>query len=148
VGQCPTWWPPCRIQVTPSVQHRNVWLTPTTRVTCSKAAKTRNPLKLARVPQAREPISAVRGPKFTILWSHVEEILLFNKFFPIVNTFLLISWGLLIVRMSVGSCFRLQDQQQWTPSRQASLLFMGQAAGRRLECLAESSMTRWSSSTM
>jgi len=27
-----------------------------------------------------KPISAV-GPKFTILWGHVEEILLFNKFF-------------------------------------------------------------------
>jgi len=23
VGQCPTWWPPCRIQVAPSVQRRN-----------------------------------------------------------------------------------------------------------------------------
>ena len=26
------------------------------------------------------------GPKFTILWRHVEEILLLNNFFPIVNT--------------------------------------------------------------
>jgi len=25
-------------------------------------------------------------PKFTILWGHVEEILLLNKFFPIVHT--------------------------------------------------------------
>jgi len=24
VGQCPTWWPPCR--VAPSVQRRKVWL--------------------------------------------------------------------------------------------------------------------------
>ena len=31
VGQCPTWWPPCRIQVALSVQRRKVWLTPTTR---------------------------------------------------------------------------------------------------------------------
>jgi len=38
-----------------------VWLTPTTRVSCSSAAKTRNPLKLAGV--------------------HVGEVLLFNKFF-------------------------------------------------------------------
>jgi len=30
VGQCPTWWSPCRTQVAPSVQRRKVWLTPTT----------------------------------------------------------------------------------------------------------------------
>ena len=43
-----------------------VWLTPSTRVPCSNAAKTRNPLKLAGVPQTNEPSSAA-GPKFTIL---------------------------------------------------------------------------------
>jgi len=64
-----------------SVQRRKVWLTPTTRVPCSEAAKTRNPLKFASVPQTRQQILAVRGPKFTILWRHVKEILLFNKFF-------------------------------------------------------------------
>ena len=58
-----------------------VWLTPTTRVPCSNAAKTRNPLKLPGVPQTNEMISATSGPKFTILWGHVEEILLLNKFF-------------------------------------------------------------------
>jgi len=31
VGQCPTWWSPCRIYMAPSVQRRKVWLTPTTR---------------------------------------------------------------------------------------------------------------------
>jgi len=81
VGQCPTWWPPCQIQVVPSVQCRKVWLTPTTRVPCSNATKTRNPLKLPGVPQTNETISAASGPKFTILWEHVEEILLLNKFF-------------------------------------------------------------------
>ena len=34
---------------------------------CSNAAKTRNPLKLVRVPQTNQPISAARGPKFTLL---------------------------------------------------------------------------------
>ena len=63
-----------------------VWLTPTTRVSCSNAAKMQNPLKFEGVPQTPEPISAVSGPKFTILWGHVEEILLLNKFFPIVDT--------------------------------------------------------------
>jgi len=58
-----------------------VWLTPTTRVPCSNASKTRNPLKLAGVPQTNETISAANGPKFTILWGRVEEILLHTMFF-------------------------------------------------------------------
>jgi len=72
--------------VATSVQRRKVWLTPTTRVLCSNAAKTRNPLKSVGVPQTNETISAASGPKFTILWAHVEEILLLSKFFPIVDT--------------------------------------------------------------
>jgi len=57
-----------------------VWLTPTTRVPCSNAAKTRNPLKLAGVPQTNETILAASRPKFTILYGHVGEILRFNRF--------------------------------------------------------------------
>ena len=38
-----------------------------TRVPCSNAAKTRNPLKLAGVPETRQQMSAVSGPQFTIL---------------------------------------------------------------------------------
>ena len=53
-----------------------VWLTPTTTVPCSNAAKTRNPLKLPN-----ETISAASGPKFTILWGLLEDILLLNIFF-------------------------------------------------------------------
>ena len=49
------------------VQRLKVWLTPTTRVPCSNAAKTRNPLKCAGVPQTRQQLSAVSRPKFTIL---------------------------------------------------------------------------------
>jgi len=64
-----------------------VWLTPTASVPCSKAAKTRNPLKFAGVPQTRQQIAAVSTPKFTILSSgHVAEVSLFNNFFPIVDT--------------------------------------------------------------
>ena len=40
-----------------------------------------NPMKLAGVPQSRQSISAISGPKFTILWRHMEEISLSNKFF-------------------------------------------------------------------
>ena len=44
-----------------------VWLTPTTRVPCSNAAKMRNPLKFAGVPKTNEMISAASRLKFTIL---------------------------------------------------------------------------------
>jgi len=64
-----------------SLFNATVWLTPTTRVPCSSAARTRNQLKFAGVPQTNETISAASGPKFTILWGHIEEILLLNKFF-------------------------------------------------------------------
>ena len=72
----------------PSVQCRKVSLTSTTRVPCSNTAKprTRNPLRFAGVPQTNERISAASGPKFTILRGHVEDILLLNRFFPIVDT--------------------------------------------------------------
>jgi len=50
-----------------SVQRRKVWLTPTTTVLCSNAAKMRNQFKFAGVPQTRQQISAVCGPKFIIL---------------------------------------------------------------------------------
>jgi len=43
-------------------------------------------LKFAGVPQTTGSISAASGPKFTILCGHVEDILLLNKFFPIVDT--------------------------------------------------------------
>ena len=50
---------------------------------CSNAADTRKPLKLklAGVPQTTGPISAVSGPKFTILRGHVEKISLLSKLF-------------------------------------------------------------------
>jgi len=41
---------------------------------CSNAAKTQNPMKFAGVPQTTGSISAVSGPKFTILCGHVEDI--------------------------------------------------------------------------
>jgi len=50
-----------------STPQRKVWLTPTITVACSNAAKTRNPLKVAGVPQINETISAASRPKFTIL---------------------------------------------------------------------------------
>ena len=52
-----------------------------TRVPRSNAAKTRNPLTFAGVPQTRQQISAVSMPKVTMLSVNVEEVLLFNEFF-------------------------------------------------------------------
>jgi len=72
--------------VAASVQRRKVPMIPNTGMPRSNAAKTRKPLKFAGVRQTGQQISAVSGPKFTILWGHVEEILLLNKFFPIVDT--------------------------------------------------------------
>ena len=57
-----------------------VWLTPTTRVPCSKAAKTRNSLKFAGgAPNFRTDCSRLWA-KLTILSGHMEEVLLFNFF--------------------------------------------------------------------
>jgi len=57
------------------------WLTPNRECrACSNAAKMRNPLKLAGGHQTTGPISAASGPKFTILWEHVEKIFLLNIF--------------------------------------------------------------------
>jgi len=63
-----------------------VWLMSSTGVPCSNAAKMRNPLKLAGVPQTTGSTSAAIRPKFSILWGDVEEILLLNKFLPIIDT--------------------------------------------------------------
>ena len=61
-----------------------VWLAPTTRVSCSNAAKTRNPLKLPGVPQTNETISAaIVGRSSPYCEDMLEEIglLLLNTFF-------------------------------------------------------------------
>jgi len=57
-------------------------------VPCSNAAKMRKQLKFGGVPQTNETISAASGPKLTILWGQLEDIILLpNKFFfPIVDT--------------------------------------------------------------
>jgi len=44
-----------------------IWLAPTSRGPCSNAAKMRNPLKFAGMPQTNETISAASWPKFIIL---------------------------------------------------------------------------------
>jgi len=48
---------------------------------CSNAAKTRNPVKVAGVPQTNEPISVASGLKFTILWGHVGRYCCLTSFY-------------------------------------------------------------------
>ena len=55
-----------------------VWLTSVERRRCSNEARSRNRLKFSAVSQTRQAISAVSGPKFTILLGHMEQILLFR----------------------------------------------------------------------
>jgi len=63
-----------------------VWLTPTTWLPCSNAAKTRKPLKLARVPQTGKWSQPLLGRSSPYCGGHLEDILLLDKFFPIVDT--------------------------------------------------------------
>jgi len=41
---------------------------------CSNTTKTWNQVKSGGVPQSNENISAASGPKFIILWGHLEDI--------------------------------------------------------------------------
>ena len=66
----------CKVWLASSEQHRS-----------SDEGKTQKPLKFAGVPQTNETISAASGPKFTILWERLKEILLLNKFFSDCSTF-------------------------------------------------------------
>jgi len=52
----------------------------------ANAQRAGHPLKLAAVPQTPEPISAVSGPKFTILWDIWRIYCSLTSFFPIVDT--------------------------------------------------------------
>jgi len=88
VGQYPTWWSPCRTQVAPSVQCRKVWLTPTTGVPCSNAAKTRtrwNYLGCPKLPDRSQPPVGRSSPYSGDIW---RRYCCLTSFFPIVNMYL------------------------------------------------------------
>jgi len=72
--------------VAPSVQRRKGWLTPTTRVPCSTAAKTRNPLKFAGCPKLAkrsQPLVGRSSPYYGNMWRRYWYLI---SFFPIVDT--------------------------------------------------------------
>ena len=92
IGERKTWRTQSREQQTPKMYIQStsagkgqtlckVWLASTEQLRCSNEANMRKPLKLAGVPQINETISTASRLKLTILWGHVEEILLLNKFF-------------------------------------------------------------------
>ena len=85
VGQCPRWWSPCWTQVAPSVQRCRFWLTLTTWLPCSNAAKTRNLLKLAGVPQTTGSISAISGRCSSYCGDILRTYCCFTSFFLIVD---------------------------------------------------------------
>jgi len=63
-----------------------VWLTPTTRVSCSNAFKMQNPLKFAGVPQTTErsqPLVSRSSPYCKDIW---RRYCCWTSFFPIVDT--------------------------------------------------------------
>ena len=59
---------------------------PTTRMPCSNAAKTRNPLKFAGVPQTRQQISAVSRPSSPYYQEIWRRYCCLTSLFPIVDT--------------------------------------------------------------
>ena len=98
----------------PSVQRRKVWLTPTTRVPWSNAAKTRNPFKLPGVPQTitkrSQPLVGRSSPYCEDIWRKYCCL----TFFPIVDTCLPIvtdrvAWSVgLSICQSTEPCKRAQ----------------------------------------
>jgi len=68
------------------VQRRKVWLTPTTWLPCSNAAKTWYPLKYDRVPQTRQSIWAVTGPSSPCCEDIWRRYCCLTSVFPTVDT--------------------------------------------------------------
>jgi len=63
-----------------------VWLTPTTRVPCSNAAKTQKPLKFVGVPQTRQQISPLVSRSSPYYEDMCRRYRCLTSFFPIVDT--------------------------------------------------------------
>jgi len=70
----------------PSVQRRKVWLTPITRCRAVTLPRRETSWNLQGCPKLLNRYQLLLGRKFPILWRHLEEVLLLNKFFSIVDT--------------------------------------------------------------
>ena len=85
VGQCPTRWPPCRIQVAPSVQRRKVWLMPTTRcraVTLPRRETRWNLQGCPKLTKRSQPLVDQSLPYCGDMW---RRYCCLTSFFPIVD---------------------------------------------------------------
>jgi len=85
VGQCPTWWSPCRIYVAPSVQRRKVWLTPTTRcraVTLPRRETSGNLQGYPKLVNRSQPLVGRSSPYYGDMW---RTYCCLTSFFPIVD---------------------------------------------------------------
>jgi len=86
VGQCPTWWSPCRTQVAPSVQRRKVWLTPTSRCRAVMLPRRKTRWNLQgclKLPDGSQPLVGRRSPYCGNMWKTYRCS---TNFFPIVDT--------------------------------------------------------------
>jgi len=86
VGQCPTWWSPCRTQVAPSVQRCTVWLTPTTRcraVSLPRRETRWNLQGCLKLPARSQPLVGRSSPYYGDVW---RTYCCLTSFFPIVDT--------------------------------------------------------------
>jgi len=63
-----------------------VWRTPTTRVPCSNAAQTRNPLKLPGVPETKKRSQPLVGRSSPYCADICRTYCCLTSFFPIVDT--------------------------------------------------------------
>jgi len=86
VGQSSTWWSPCQTYVAPSVQHRKVWLTPTTRchAVMLPRRKTRWNLQGSlKLPDRSQPLMGQSSPDCAGMW---RTYCCLTSFCPIVDT--------------------------------------------------------------
>jgi len=86
VGQCPTWWSPCRTQVAPSVQRRKVWLTPATRCRAVRVPRRETRLNLQgclKLPDGSQPLVGRSSPYCEDMWRTYRCL---TSLFPIIDT--------------------------------------------------------------
>ena len=83
MGQWPTWWPPCRIQVAPSVQRYKVWLTPCRAVTLPRRETGWNLQGYPKLVNRSQLLAGRSSPYCGDIW---RTYCCLTSFFPIVDT--------------------------------------------------------------
>ena len=86
VGQCPTWWPPCRILVASSVQRRKLWWRPLLEcraVTLPRREAGWNLQGCAKLVNRYQPLVRWSSPYYQDMW---RRYCCLASFFPVVDT--------------------------------------------------------------